>query len=42
MNLLGNIFYMFSTSNRSKKRRTRHKKRSNKKHTRRVRKMRGG
>ena len=45
MNLLKNIFSLFGTSsasNKSKRRRTRHHKRFNKKYTRRVRKMRGG
>lgn len=42
MKFLQNIFSMFGSYSKSKNRRTRHKKRSNKKHTRRVRKMKGG
>ena len=36
------LFSLFTSNQRSKKRRTRHKKRSNKKYTRRAYKMRGG
>ena len=42
MKFLQNIFSIFGSSNKSKKRRTRHRKRLHKKYTRRVRKMKGG